>query len=255
MIDRIVPDWPSPANVSAMFTTRNTGAAVAGRNAYAGLNLAAHVDDDPRAVQLNRNQLRQYLPDPPRWLTQVHGSRPIWVDSENETLEGDAAMSRHPGVVCAVLVADCLPVLLCDRAGSVVGAVHAGWRGLARGVIENTIQTLREFSHSEHIIAWLGPAISSRHFEVGDEVRTLFTEYDHQAAHAFFPGKEKGKWHADLFALARQRLAHAGVSRIYGGNLCTYSNPEKFYSYRRDGKTGRMAGLLWMTQFPDSGST
>ncbi|SFU64761.1 conserved hypothetical protein [Nitrosomonas eutropha] len=251
MIDRIVPDWPSPANVCAMFTTRNTGAAVTERGAYTGLNLAVHVDDDPHAVQLNRNQLRQYLPDHPRWLTQVHGSRAIWVDSDSEALEGDAAMSRYPGVVCAVLVADCLPVLLCDMAGSVVGVAHAGWRGLAKGIIESTVQALREFSHSDQIIAWFGPAISSQHFEVGDEVRTIFTEYDFQAARAFFPGKEKGKWYADLSDLARQRLSHAGVSQIYGGNLCTYSNPEKFYSYRRDRKTGRMAGLLWMTQFPD----
>lgn len=249
MIDWIVPDWPAPANVDAMFTTRNIGAAE-NRGIYAGLNLASHVDDDPLIVQQNRNQLRQYLPDHPRWLTQIHGSQPVWVDSSNETLEleADAAMSRRPGVVCAVLVADCLPVLLCDMAGSVVGVAHAGWRGLAGGIIENTVRELRRFSSSDRIIAWLGPAISSRHFEVGDEVREVFTQYDHRAACAFLPGKKAGKWYANLFDLARQRLSHAGVNQVYGGDLCTFSNPEQFYSYRRDGKTGRMAGLLWMTQ-------
>jgi YfiH family protein len=249
MIDWIVPDWPSPVNVHAMFTTRNIGEGEAERGAYTGLNLATHVGDDPYIVQKNRDQLCQYLPGEPCWLTQVHGSKPIWVDAKrnNKIPEGDAAMSRHSGVVCTVLVADCLPVLLCDTAGSVVGIAHAGWRGLAEGVIENTVHELRKFSLNNQIIAWLGPAISSQHFEVGDEVRTIFTEYDSQAACAFFPGEKKNKWYADLFYLARQRLSHAGVSQIYGGNLCTYDNSERFYSYRRDGETGRMAGLLWMT--------
>lgn len=246
MIDQIVPDWSAPANIRAMFTTRNIGAAE-NRGVYADLNLANHVDDDPLIVQQNRNQLRQYLPDHPRWLTQVHGSRPVWVDSDNnETFEADAAMSRCPGVVCAVLVADCLPVLLCDMAGSVVGIAHAGWRGLAGGIIENTVRELRKFSHSNQIIAWLGPAISARHFEVGDEVREIFTKYDYRAACAFLPGRENGKWYANLSDLARQRLSHVGINHIYGGDLCTFSNPEQFYSYRRDGKTGRMAGLLWI---------
>lgn len=251
MIDWITPDWPAPANINAMFTTRTIGMEAGEKGAYAGLNLAAHVGDDPHIVQANRDCLNQHLPASPLWLTQIHGSRPIWIDSDSETLEGDAAMSRHPEAVCAVLVADCLPVLLCDMAGSVVGAVHAGWRGLAEGIIENTVQALRECSYSDQIIAWLGPAISSRHFEVGEEVRTIFIEYDRQAARAFLPGKEEGKWYADLFSLARQRLSHVGVSRIGGGDLCTYSDPEKFYSYRRDGKTGRMAGLVWMTRSPD----
>ncbi|WP_292979424.1 peptidoglycan editing factor PgeF [Nitrosomonas sp.] len=247
-MERIVPDWPAPANVNALFTTRNIGAVTKSQGIYAGLNLANHVDDDPLIVQQNRSQLRQYLPEDPCWLTQVHGTKSIWVDSGNETLEADAAMSRHPGVVCAVLVADCLPVMLCDQAGSVVGVAHAGWRGLAGGVIENTVKELRKFSHSDQLMAWLGPAISSRYFEVGDEVRTRFAEYDPQAVCAFLPGKEKGKWYANLFDLARQRLRHSGVEQVYGGNYCTFSDPEKFYSYRRDGKTGRMAGLLWLAQ-------
>lgn len=252
MIDRITPDWPAPANVSAMFTTRNIRSVVENKNSYAGLNLASHVGDYPQVVQLNRNQLRQYLPDHPRWLTQIHGSRAVWVDSDAQTLEADAAMSHCPGVVCAVLVADCLPVLLCDTAGSVVGVVHAGWRGLAGGVIENTVRELRRYSRGDQIIAWLGPAIGPQHFEVGDEVREVFAEYDRQAAHAFLPGKVPGKWYANLFKLARQRLAHAGINQVYGGDVCTFSNPEKFYSYRRDGKTGRMAGLLWMAQPSDN---
>ncbi|MCC6917201.1 peptidoglycan editing factor PgeF [Nitrosomonas sp.] len=251
MIDRIVPDWPAPANISAMFTTRNIQPAAGNRNSHAGLNLASHVDDDPLIVQQNRNQLRQYLPDSPRWLTQVHGSRAVWVDPDTQTFEADAAMSRCPGVVCAVLVADCLPVLLCDTAGSVVGIVHAGWRGLAGGVIENTLGELRKYSRSEQIIAWLGPAIGPQHFEVGNEVREVFVGHDRYAARAFLPGKEHGKWYANLFELARQRLSHVGVSQVYGGDICTFSNPEKFYSYRRDGKTGRMAGLLWMNPSSD----
>ncbi|BBL34980.1 polyphenol oxidase [Nitrosomonas stercoris] len=252
MIDWITPNWPAPANVQAMFVTRNIDKTTVASDAYAGLNLATHVGDDFTVVQRNREQLQRYLPQAPRWLTQVHGTKSIWIDtamteSNDATLEGDAAMSRQPGVVCAVLVADCLPVLLCDSAGSVVGVVHAGWRGLAAGIIENTVNELRKFSRDNQIIAWLGPAISSRHFEVGEEVRLVFTDYDSQAACAFSKRKKEGKWYADLFTLARQRLSSAGVSQVYGGDVCTYSNSEKFYSYRRDGATGRMAGLLWMT--------
>lgn len=248
MIDWIVPDWPSPKNVNAIFTTRKGGVSKNINGAYASLNLAAHVDDDPDAVLQNRAYLRRYLPNDPCWLTQVHGSRPVWLDSDCEILEGDAAMSRQSGVVCAVLVADCLPVLLCDLAGSVIGIVHAGWRGLVGGIIENTITEMREFSQSEQIIAWLGPAIGPKYFEVGEEVWKEFIEQDSRAASAFTPGKEEGKWHANLFDLARKRLAYSGIKQVYGGDICTFSDATRFYSYRRDGVTGRMAGLLWMAQ-------
>lgn len=251
MIDWIVPDWPSPKNVNAMFTTRKGGVSKNINGAYANLNLAAHVGDDPDVVLQNRAYLRRYLPNDPCWLTQVHGSRPVWLDSGCEILEGDAAMSKQSGVVCAVLVADCLPVLLCDLAGSIVGIAHAGWRGLAGGIIENTIAEMRKFSQSEQIIAWLGPAIGPKYFEVGGEVWKEFVEQDSRAASAFMPGKEKGKWHANLFDLARQRLADSGIKQVYGGDICTFGDATRFYSYRRDGVTGRMAGLLWMAQAPN----
>ncbi len=246
MIDWIIPDWPSPKNVNAIFTTRKSSIDHNVNGIYTGLNLADYVNDDPVIVLQNRTYLRQYLPDNPRWLTQVHGSKPIWVDSDCEVLEGDAAMSRRSGVVCAVLVADCLPILLCDTAGSVVGVVHAGWRGLVRGIIENTVKEMRKFSQSDQMIAWLGPAIGPGHFEVGDEVRSMFIENDSQAVNAFTSGNKKGKWYANLFNLARQRLTNIGIYRIYGGDICTFSDPERFYSYRRDGITGRMACLLWI---------
>ncbi len=251
MIDWIVPDWPSPENVSAIFTTRNKGMGRDTGRVYAGLNLANHVGDDPQAVQQNRICLRRYLPGDPCWLIQVHGTRPVWVDTEGMIPpEGDAAMSRRHGIVCAVLVADCLPVLLCDAAGSVVGIAHAGWRGLVGGIIENTVEELRRFSRSDQLIAWLGPAIGPQYFEVGDEVRIMFLKHGDQAECAFSPGKEKGKWYANIFDLARQRLSCAGIDQVYGGDICTFNDPTRFYSYRRDGITGRMAGLVWMTQPP-----
>ncbi|MGG7054258.1 peptidoglycan editing factor PgeF [Nitrosomonas sp. ANs5] len=245
MIDWIVPDWPSPGNVKAVVTTRQGGVSQNIAGAYASFNLATHVNDNPDAVLQNRARLRRYLPAEPRWLTQVHGSRPIWVNTSNEW-EGDAAISRDRGVVCAILVADCLPVLLCDTAGSVVAVVHAGWRGLAGGIIENTIREMHKYAPGEQIIAWLGPAIGPGHFEVGEEVRAAFVAYNRQAAGAFVPAKEKGKWYANLFDLARQRLAGTGVGQVYGGDVCTFSDAMRFYSYRRDGVTGRMAGLVWL---------
>jgi polyphenol oxidase len=248
MKDWILPDWPSPKNIKAIFTTRKGGVSKNINGVYASFNLAAHVNDNPDAVLQNRIRLRQLLPNDPCWLTQVHGSHPFWVDSQCKELEGDAAMSRQSGVVCAVLVADCLPVFLCDTAGSVVAIAHAGWRGLVGGIIENTINEMRKFSQSDQIIAWLGPAIGPDYFVVGDEVRQVFVEYDHQAESAFMRGKTEGKWHANLFDLARHRLADNGVSQVYGGDICTFSDATRFYSYRRDGVTGRMAGLLWIAQ-------
>jgi len=245
MNDWITPDWPAPRNVRALFTTRNGG--VSSEN-YASLNLGDHVGDDPSAVTRNRALLRKMLPGEPRWLKQVHGTAPIQVDAVDGVVEGDAAFSQHAGTVCVVLVADCLPVLLCDHAGSVVGVAHAGWRGLAAGVIERTVVSMG--SQQTSLMAWLGPAIGPNYFEVGDEVRQTFIEHDQNAALAFAPRANR-KWLANLYLLARQRLAEASVTEVYGGGECTFSDPARFFSHRRDGKTGntgRMAGLIWLAE-------
>jgi YfiH family protein len=242
--DWIVPDWPAPRNVRALFTTRNGGTSI---GPYASLNLGDHVGDDPLNVEKNRSLLRHILPSEPMWLKQVHGAIPVNVDNDLciAPCIGDAAFSRRPGNVCAVLVADCLPILLCDHAGTMVGVIHAGWRGMAEGVIERTLSETG--MGNMRMMAWLGPAIGPNHFEVGEEVRQAFKKDDAKAAVAFTPHPHSGdKWFADLFILARQRLAKAGVDRIYGGGQCTFSDPTRFFSYRRDGKTGRMAGLIWL---------
>jgi YfiH family protein len=247
MNDWIIPDWPAPGNVKALFTTRNGGA---GSAPYASLNLGDHVGDDPLTVKQNRALLRRFLPGEPEWLKQVHGIKPVDLDEHDcaSPFEGDGAFSRRPGGICAVLVADCLPVLLCDRAGTVVAVIHAGWRGMSEGVIERTISAIGTLSSP--LMAWLGPAIGPGHFEVGEEVRKAFIERDETSALAFISrGPDNhGKWLADLFLLARQRLTDAGVAEIYGGGECTFSDQARFFSYRRDGKTGRMAGLIWLEQ-------
>ena len=248
MNDWIIPDWPAPGNVKALFTTRNGGVS-SGR--YTSLNLGDHVGDDPPAVMRNRAVLRRILPDEPQWLRQVHGTTPVMIDAHDRTTpcDGDAAFSRGTGTVCAVLVADCLPILLCDHAGTMVGVIHAGWRGLAEGVIERTVSKIGQTSGTNaRIMAWLGPAIGPHHFEVGEEVRQAFIKRDTESVSAFMPhhAPNNSKWLADLFLLARQRLVKAGVTEIYGGGECTYSDPARFFSYRRDGNTGRMAGLIWL---------
>lgn len=245
MHDWIIPDWPAPPSVKAILTTRKGGVSRNQNGAYAELNLGDHVGDDLLLVQQNRALLHKYLPNDPYWLKQVHGAKPIWVDKNEVTPQGDAALSCCSGKVCAILVADCLPVFLCDTAGSVVGVVHAGWRGLSAGVIENSIAEMSR--KGNEIIAWLGPAIGPKHFEVGEEVREVFLKQDSKSSSAFTLSHDGNKWFADLFTLARLRLAEAGVTKVYGGNECTFSNPLRFYSYRRDGKTGRMAALIWLT--------
>lgn len=240
MTDRwLIPDWPAPANVRAVCTTRAGGC---GRGAFAGLNLAAHVGDDPEDVARNRAELCSdlELPGEPAWLEQVHGKEAIDV-THPRTRRADAGFSRISGVVCAVLTADCLPVLLCDRAGSCVAAVHAGWKGLAAGVLENAVAAL----NSADLMAWFGPAIGPQAFEVGAEVRRAFVAAHPECAVAFTPAGDE-KWLADLYALARLALRRAEVSDVYGGGWCTYSDSGRFYSYRRDGVTGRMASLIWL---------
>lgn len=239
-IEWIEPDWPAPGQVQARSTTRRGGVSA---GPWHSLNLATHVGDDPAAVAENRRRLREQgeLPAAPAWLTQVHGCGVA--QGAAAGCEADARVSSRPGEVCAVLTADCLPVLLCDRSGSRVAAVHAGWRGLAGGVLE---QTLDNFSQpAAEMLAWLGPAIGPDAFEVGDEVRAAFIGADAEAKTAFRPARP-GHWFADIYRLARQRLAARGVTAVYGGDLCTYREAERFYSFRRDGQTGRMASLIWL---------
>lgn len=240
----IQPEWPAPAAVRACVTTRVGGVSLA---PYDGLNLGDHVGDGVDAVIENRARLRAWLPAEPLWLSQVHGVAVADADRVDGELppEADAAVARQPGNVCAVLTADCLPVLFCDEAGTVVAAAHAGWRGLLEGVLEATVT--RMAVPPKTLLAWMGPAIGPQAFEVGDEVRAAFVAEDPAAASGFKPGRQAGKWMADLFLLARLRLERVGVTRIHGGGVCTHRASEQFYSYRRDGRTGRFASLIWIT--------
>ena len=220
-------------------TTRQGGGSAA---PFDGLNLATHVGDDPAAVAQNRSLLRQHLPAEPLWLNQVHGVTVAEAGLDRAGCDGDAAVSFADSEVCAVMTADCLPVLFCDRAGTVVAAAQAGWRGLAAGVLEVTVA--RMGVAPEGILAWLGAAIGPSSFEVGDEVRATFVDQHPEAAAAFVA--QGDRWLADIYALARIRLAAVGVTAVYGGGLCTFTDTARFYSYRREGQTGRMASLIWL---------
>jgi hypothetical protein len=238
----ISPRWPAPERVRAVSTTRHGGTS---RPPYDTLNLAEHVGDEAVAVAANREQLRQalQLPAMPAWLQQVHGVQVVNAAGVTAPVAADAAYALEPGVVCAVLTADCLPVLLCDRGGRAVAAAHAGWRGLAAGVIEQTIAAMP--APGAELMAWLGPAISANAYVVGEEVRDTFLSHDPAAVTAFRPAADGG-WHADLYLLARQRLQSQGITEVHGGGFCTWEDPVRFYSYRRDGVTGRMASLIWL---------
>ena len=240
------PRWNAPAGVRAAFTLRGGGASV---GAYASLNLGAHVGDDPAAVAANRARVRAALalPSEPVWLNQVHGVHVADLDREPRPGPADAAVTREPGRVCAILVADCLPVLFATRRGDAVAAAHAGWRGLAAGVLEATIAALAV--PGPDLSAWLGPAIGPDRFEVGAEVRQAFLQADAGCAAAFRPNA-RGRWLCDLAGLARRRLAAAGVTAIADGTACTYSDAMRFYSHRREAPTGRMAALLWLGPGP-----
>jgi YfiH family protein len=274
--DWITPDWPAPAHVRALMTTRAGGVS---RAPWDSFNPASHVEDEPAAVAENRRILRESLPAEPLWLNQVHGTRVFELvlpplekggrrdsrgDDGNPSLESppsplfqrggitpeaDACVTREPGQVCAVLTADCLPVLFCDAAGSVVAAAHAGWRGLASGVLEETVKAMDV--DPGRVLAWLGPAIGPDSFEVGPEVREAFVARHPMAGIAFRPAlpgtldESPRKWLADIYMLARIRLAAIGVERVHGGGACTFEDSRRFFSYRRDGRTGRMASLIW----------
>lgn len=237
--DWIAPDWPSPPGVHAFATTRNGGVST---GPYASLNLGARVGDDIDAVEENRARVRALLPADPRWLHQVHGTHVVQADRMHEAISADAAFTRVRGAVCAVQAADCLPVLFCDREGSCVAAAHAGWRGLSAGVLEHTVAALDV--PADRLIAWLGPAIGPSAFEVGSDVLDAFGRSD--PSHSAFVAVRPGKWLADLFSLARARLRSAGVADVFGGGLCTVSDPARFFSHRRDRITGRQAAFIWI---------
>jgi polyphenol oxidase len=241
----ITPDWPAPPGVRALSTLRQGGASAV---PYASLNLGAHVGDAPDAVAGNRGALRAAaaLPTEPRWLTQVHGADVADLDDGGpaDALPiADAAISRRPGRICAILSADCLPVLFAAESGRAVAAAHAGWRGLAGGVLEAAVAALD--TAPQALFAWLGPAIGPRHFEVGPEVREAMLRGD-PAAEGAFARNERGRYLADLPALARSRLARLGVARVYGSGECTFAHPDRYFSHRRDGTTGRQASLIWL---------
>jgi YfiH family protein len=237
----LVPDWDAPPRVRAFVTTRAGGVS---RGAYATMNLSASNGDEPMDVARNRAIVCEALPAMPAWMRQVHGTDVLDLDRwSGDRPTADAAVASRQGKVCNVLTADCLPVLLCDAEGSRVAIAHAGWRGLAAGVIENCVGALQ--APPGEVLAWLGPAIGPRAFEVGPEVREAFVSRDPRAESAFAP-HVPGKFMADLYALARQRLEGMGVARIHGGGFCTYTETERFFSYRREKMSGRLGAFIWL---------
>lgn len=238
----IYPSWPVLPSVGAVSTTRQGGVS---DSPYDSLNLGAHVGDDPLKVAENRQRMSAWenLPQEPYWLEQIHGTDVVILNgAAHMPVQADAAYTNRKGEVCAIMTADCLPVLFCSSQGDEVAAAHAGWRGLCHGVIENTVSCFE--AAPEEIMVWLGPAIGPDKFEVGAEVREQFMTFDSQAAAAF--SAQGDKYLADIYLLARQRLASLGITQIYGGEYCTMTDAERFFSYRREGITGRMASLIWL---------
>lgn len=240
----IWPDWPAPANVRAIQTTRNGGISLA---PYDSLNLGAHVNDNALHVAQNRQSLSRFLPSEPVWLKQVHGIKVVDAATASCEPEADASFTSYKNIVCVTMTADCLPILLCDQAGTRVAAVHAGWRSLCDGVIESALlqlQTNQMALNPADYMAWLGPAIGPQAFEVGGEVRAQFIAQDAEAENAFKPHGDK--YLGDLYKIATQRLQGLGITQIYGGGLCTFSDKARFFSFRRDGDTGRMGSFIWL---------
>lgn len=240
-MDVIKPDWPAAGKVKAFMTTRQGGVS---QPPFESMNLGDHVGDDPARVRNNRRLLRNSLPSEPHWLQQVHGRKVSCADDDQRLPQADASFSREPGNICVVMTADCLPVLFCDEEGTVVAAAHAGWRGLAAGVLEATVESMKK--PTGKIMAWMGAAIGPAAFEVGEEVREVFIREIPSSSSAFKSGNQPGKWWADIYQLAQLRLARIGVTQVFGGGLCTYTDNQRFYSFRRDGPTGRMASLIWL---------
>lgn len=249
VVDFLLPDWPAPAHVHALSTSRGLAQHPTfgcSTGIYAGFNLGTHVGDQPALVSANRKLLQQYcgLSQEPAWLNQIHGTRVLDLDHwQGQLSDADASVTTQERIAAVVMTADCLPVLFCDTNGSRVAAAHAGWRGLCDGVLEATLQ---HFTDPAAVLAWLGPAIGPANFEVGAEVRAAFLAKNPLAAEAFTPSQNAGKYLADIYQLARQRLQAAGVTQIYGGQYCTVADPQQFFSYRRDGQTGRQASLIWL---------
>ena len=235
----LIPDWPAPAGVRACVTTRAGGVSVAPFDSF---NLGDHVGDDPVAVAHNRHRLTHIFDVQHAWLSQVHGVV-VAPATPGQIAEADASWTATPGIACTVMTADCLPALFCDRAGTRVAAAHAGWRGLAAGVLEAAAQSLNV--EPQDILVWLGPAIGPKAFEVGGEVREVFIKDLPDAAAAFVPSINEGRYMADIYELARLRLARCGITAVYGGGFCTVTDP-RFFSYRRSSRTGRFASLVWI---------
>ena len=242
----IIPNWNAPNNVKSFASTRVGGFST---DAYQGLNLGTHVGDDASLVENNRTWLKQQanMPAAPVWLNQTHSTDVITVlEPMASVLDADGAFTTAKGVVCSAMTADCLPVILTDTKGTQVASVHAGWRGLAGGILENAVAKFSNLDSENKIIAWLGPAIGKQVFEVGDDVLEAFVRFDLQAKLAFAAKAEPGKWLANMSQLATQRLEKVGVSEVMDSNLCTFADPDLFYSYRRDGITGRQATFIWL---------
>ena len=249
----IMPNWPAPANVKALQTTRNGGISSV---PYHSLNLGEHVKDNSLHVAQNRQLLSQFLPSEPVWLNQVHGVDVIDAANTSCAPSADASYATRKNVVCVTMTADCLPILLCDQAGKAVANIHAGWRSLCHGVIESTIKQMPV--ETSQLMAWLGPAIGPNSFEVGGEVRAQFIQkglalgisQSETAFKSYGDNQEQDKWLADIYKIATQRLNNLGVTQIYGGgqneHWCTYTDEDRFFSFRRDGVTGRMATLIWL---------
>ncbi|ANW23863.1 multi-copper polyphenol oxidoreductase [Vibrio coralliilyticus] len=240
-MDMIIPNWPAPSNVKAFASTRKQGFS---SGVYQGLNLGAHVGDELAIVEKNRQWLTQQsqMPTTPIWLNQTHSTRVLEADKPMQNvLDADGLFTQKAGVVCSAMTADCLPVLLTNTAGTQVAAVHAGWRGLADGIVENAVAKF-----DGQVMAWIGPAIGASAFEVGQDVLDAFVSFDSEAKKAFVPREKPGKWLADMNTLVTQRLNKVGVNDVYYSELCTYLDPVRFFSYRRDGATGRQATFIWL---------
>ena len=239
--DWLTPNWPAPQHVRACVTTSSEGNSA---SPFAAFNLGEHVGDALEQVQHNREYLAQVLACQLTWLNQVHGDRVVEADA-TQVLTADASITRRQNLACCIMSADCLPVLFTDQAGRCVAAAHAGWRSLAAGILENTVASMQVAP--EQVLAWLGPAIGPAAFEVGPEVRDTFIAQHALAEHAFVPSVNPERWMADIYHLARIRLNACGVTAIYGGGLCTVTDP-RFYSYRRQAVTGRFASLIWLAE-------
>lgn len=239
----IIPDWPAPAQIQAYVTTRQQGHS---SPPFDSFNLASHVNDQPSAVTANINQLIEELnlPEPPSWLNQVHGNTVLYIGKHPNTLvDADASFTRERNKVCAILTADCLPILLCNRTGTEVAAIHAGWKGLLAEIIPATIAAMQ--TPPANLLAWMGPALGPDRFPIGDDIYQRFLNLHPDNKKSFF--RKQAQWHLNCYNLGRLQLQRAGVTEIFGGGSCTYENDSHFYSYRRDNKvTGRMASLIFI---------